>query len=236
MYELIIDTETAPVRSHAKVVPSLMRTYDIGWTVVDHKTGEPVSWGNYVVSEVFEDRRLMQNAYYRDKLAWYEVALRTEAVAAKPMADVWREFAATCKAYDVQNIWAYNCRFDVTALNATVADYSNGFIREFMPDGTRVLDVWEYFGRTFAATRKYVQWCKANGCCTASGNPSTSAETAYRYLSGDAGFTESHTALDDSRIEAYILQRCRRYDGNITNSSKWGNGWRRAAAVAKTIA
>lgn len=236
MYEIVLDTEAAPIRAGAKVVPALMRAYNIGWALIDHKTGNEVAVGNYLVHEAFSNHHLMRNAYYHDKLTWYEVALRTGAVTAAPMADIWREFSAICKAYSVKNVWAYNCKFDVMALKATCKAYSNGFVTEFMPEGVKVLDVWEYFGRTFASTRKYVRWCKENGYRTASGNPSTTAEVAYRYLSGDNGFIESHTALDDSRIEAYILQRCRRYDGNVTNSAKWGNGWRKAAAVAKTIA
>lgn len=235
MHEIVLDTEAAPVRRTSRVDPQLMRVYDIGWTILDGGNGLIVEKENYVVEETFARTSLMRNAYYQDRLTWYEVALRTGAITAKPLIYIWHRFADACKAHGVKNAWAYNCAFDVKALDATIIDYSNGFVNSFIPGGMKVLDVWEYFGRTFAATRKYVQWCELHGFATTSGNPSTTAEAAYRYLTDDPTFVESHTALDDAEREAYILSRCRRYSGNVNNSAKWGNGWRKAASIAKAM-
>lgn len=237
MYEIILDTEATPCRRTNNVDPRCMRVYDIGWVVVDGE-GNPVHKANYVVQEVFSGSGsgLMQNAYYRDKLVWYECALRTGALTSKPLADIWREFAECCKQWRIRHVWAYNVKFDIVALNGTVNHYSNGFVPEFLPSSAIALDLWEYFGRSFAATARYVKWCTAHQMITAKGNPITTAEAAYRYLTNNPEFVESHTALDDAEREAYILRRCRKRCSNVYSSKKWGNGWRKAAAIARHIA
>ena len=51
-------------------------------------------------------------------------------------------------------------------------------------------------------------WCEENNAFTESGHYSTTAEALTRYIRSDASFTEDHTALSDSEIEAEILFTC----------------------------
>lgn len=50
---------------------------------------------------------------------------------------------------------------------------------------------------------------------TDSGNYSTSAETAFKFLTNNAEFVEAHTALNDSEIETTILLFCYETDDDL---------------------
>lgn len=71
-----------------------------------------------------------------------------------------------------------------------------------------LFDVWGLSCRYLLNNDEYRQQCIDNGWITASGKYfSTSAETAFRYLSKNANFIESHTALEDVEIESEILAK-----------------------------
>lgn len=235
MFELVIDTEAAPIVKTSEVDAHLMRTYNIGWCVMDANTGDIVKEHDYIVSDVFSDSSIMRNAYYANKLPFYWEGIRNGTVSTGSLQDVRAIVKNDCKEFGIERMWAYNCKFDYIALNSTIDACSHGYAKMFIPYGVKMLDIWELFGRTFAATKKYVKYCRDNGFVSASGNPKTSAEIAYRYLTQDNEFIEDHTALSDAKIEAYILRRCLVRKPNIKKASKWGNGWRAAAKIARTM-
>ena len=57
----------------------------------------------------------------------------------------------------------------------------------------------------FCKSRNYLRYCAKRHFLTDSGNPKSSAEIVYRYLSSNDDFIEEHTALSDCEIEADIL-------------------------------
>lgn len=95
--------------------------------------------------------------------------------------DLWRVVKDTIKRYNVRKVWAYNCSFDLQALNSTIRHYSNGFTPYFMPYKVKFCDIWDY-ASCITATKDYIKFCGKHGFFTPSGNPKTSAETVYAYL------------------------------------------------------
>lgn len=229
---IVLDTETAPQPNFDyRNMAGTSLVYDCGWIVTD---GEQVFESrSFVVAETWNNDELMNSAYYAAKLPQYHAGLGADWTLA-PFLQIYTQFAADCETYGVRDVWAYNAGFDRDTLNNTIATYSNGFRRYFFPYGVTIKDIWSAAGDTICNTNKYVAWCISNGYYKReTGNPSTTAETVYRYLSGTT-FTEKHTALADCEIEAYILQRVRkRKQKHNTKPNK--SGWRKAAQRAKAM-
>lgn len=234
---IVLDTETCDKvgRKTDQPEPYNSLVYDLGFCVVDGDTREIIEAHSYIIAETLLQSRLMRSAYYADKLpAYYEGARLngTGSWQVVPFLEAWGAVRDACRRYGVRDIWAYNCSFDEAALNSTVRTYSNGFRAFFAPYGVRFRDIWDY-ASSITGTRAYVEWAYNHGRTTASGNPSTSAEAAYAYLTQTPEYIERHTALEDARIEAAILAACKRRKKKTRHSR--GQGWRDAAKIAKTL-
>jgi hypothetical protein len=71
-----------------------------------------------------------------------------------------------------------------------------------------IIDLWDVACTKLINIDKYRRFCLNNEYWTESVQFfKTSAETAFQYLMNQYDFTESHTALDDSEIEAQILAK-----------------------------
>lgn len=230
---LILDTETAPVvkRSENDVRPEDMRVYDLGYIVAD-KTGMIYEEQSIVVTDTFYNDKLMNSAYYAEKLPQYHAGIGS---LWKPMSflSAYKQLKGTIREYGIKDIWAYNVNFDRRSLNATIDDYSNGFQPWFFPYGVNFRDIWDLAGHTICNTQKYVLWCIENGFVSEKGNPQTSAEVVFRYLSDDKEFIEEHTALSDCRIELSIFLRAMARHPKRPKSC--GQGWRPPSKIAKAI-
>lgn len=83
-----------------------------------------------------------------------------------------------------------------------------------------LFDLWGLSCQHILNCNAYKQMCIDYGWQTASGVYfKTSAETAYRFLSGNVDFDESHTAIDDCDIEAELFAEIVRRTKN-----KWSMG------------
>ena len=202
---VVIDTETTPVAKTDDVRADLMRVYDFGY-IIASDNGEILVSRSFVIAETFYNNQLMKSAYYADKLPQYYAGLGTEWQVVS-LAEAKRIFAQDCREYNVRKAWAFNGRFDMVTLDATINDYSNGFVRYFLPYNMKWYDIMAYAKTAICATDKYKNWCKSNGYVTAKGNVRHTAEVVYRYISG-TDFVERHTALADCEIELKILQKC----------------------------
>lgn len=232
-YDIVLDTETAPTVKHNdnNAHPETSLVYDFGWLVRETKTGEIVERHSYIISETFFNSDLMNSAYYANKLPQYHSGMGT-LWQVKSFRDALKAFQACIKTYKVKTVWAFNARFDRDVLNNTVRTYSNGYQRFAIPYKVEVKDIWARCAN-ITGTAKYVKWAYSNGFVSESGNPKTSAEVVYRYLTDSTDFVESHTALADSEIEAFILtaaQKCKK-----RARKGIGNGWRDAASTAKRL-
>lgn len=231
----IIDTETCPmVRTRDNSVnPDNMLVYDIGWVIQDKKGNVQVA-RSYIVADVFYGRSdCMNSAYYANKLPQYHKGAGSAWIVDN-FLNIRKQFLNDCKEYKVQSVWAYNALFDKRALNNTIKVLSNGFSTYFMPYGMKVKDIWRYAMECgLTCSKKYVKWAYDHGYISSKGNPYTTAETVYRYLMGDHGFIESHTALEDAKIEGDILTAILKRKKK--QPSKMGDGWRGASKVAKEM-
>ena len=54
----------------------------------------------------------------------------------------------------------------------------------------------------------YIKFALKNGLESPAGNIQTSAESCYKFLKNQIDFVESHTGLEDVKIEVEILAQC----------------------------
>lgn len=230
MNVMILDTETTSTNPRAGIVPELMRVYDLGWVIADTTNDfTEVERKNYAFMETFADASIMRTAYYKDKLPWYYEGMRQGVMSQLPIKEAWESFNRACKQNDVSQVWAYNCRFDYGALNATINAVSNGWQTAWFGNGVQVLDIMSA-AIDLICNADYVAWARSNNLVTPKGNPRATAETVFNYISGvlhseiEDFYTECHTALDDARIESRILQECFNIDParTIESGRKWG--------------
>lgn len=236
-YYMIIDTETCDryARKTDQPEPWNSLVYDIGFVVADSKTFEVVDKGSYVVAETFNSPRLMNSAYYADKLPAYREGITLDDSGAwqmLPFLDIYRCIKDVIKKHCIKKVWAYNCKFDTAALNSTIRTYSNNFVNYFFPYGVKVCDIWDY-ASCITATKGYLKFVSEYGLFTATGNPRTSAEAVYAYLTNNPGYIERHTACEDALIECAILKAARRK--HTRKRSTVGQGWRDCANLYHSL-
>ena len=229
---VVLGTETAPTVTYNdnRAHPETSLVYDFGYTIFDFSTNETLCERSFVVAETFYNTALMNSAYYADKIPTYQDGIKNKDWTVASFAEIWRTFKADCKQFNVKKAWAFNCQFDEKALNNTLRTYSNGFVNWFMPYKLRLCDIWDY-SSNITSSASYLKFCDANAKFTASGNPSTNAETVFAFLNNQRDYVEKHTALEDSRIEREILIAARKKHKKTRHSR--GQGWRNAAKAYK---
>ncbi len=132
---VILDTETAPTVGHKDNKAETSLVYDFGYTIRDCNGCELVG-RSFIIAETFTNVRMMNSAYYAEKLPQYHAGMGgTDDSEWRVVSfmEAWQTFKADCKLYDVKTAWAYNARFDLTALNNTICTYSNGYVRFSSP-------------------------------------------------------------------------------------------------------
>lgn len=230
---IVIDTEGVDALQHkdGKAHGESALAYDMGWIIADREGNIKVR-RSFINTDVFSQHKLMETAYYADKLLTYYNGYGKEWTPADTLT-IWKQFKQDCKDYNVRDIWAYNVRYDMASLNYTVREMSNGFVAWFSPYKTQYRDIWDYAGSIICATKKYVRWCLENGFVTPTGNPSTNADTVGKYVTHDMTFEEQHTALSDCEIELKILLAAMARHSKARQTK--GQGWRDAAAIKKAM-
>lgn len=233
MFDLVIDTETAPMRK----VPMYMMAanslvYDMGGVVRDTKTGEIVHSFSFIIADTFYNNAMMQSAYYASKLPQYHEGVAKGLWTSVSFKYAYDYIHTIIVNYGIKTVWAYNAQFDITTLDNTINHYSNGWVTKFFPAHIVIKDIWARCSN-ITGTKKYVSYCIDNGYLTDKGNPKTSAEIVYRYLTQNHDFIEAHTALNDAEIEAFILTCAQK---NKKKAQKGiGRGYKRAAEVCKQM-
>lgn len=200
-YFLVLDIETANGLDDALA-------YDIGFAVADRK-GNIYDSYSYMVSEMFVQHfDLMQSAYYAEKLPQYFIDYsQGDRVMANLLA-IRNKIFKVMREYDIHDVWAYNCRFDRNGLNTTIRYLTKSAYRWFFPYDTEFHCIQHCACQTILQQKSYFRFAVENGLMTHNGNLSTSAESAYKYITRNADFAESHTGLEDVQIEAQILAKC----------------------------
>ena len=198
MNVLVIDTETA--NSVEQPLP-----YDVGYAIVNTETGKTLIEKSFVVAEIFFDKELMKGAYYAEKVPQYWDDLKAGTRIMKTICNIRKEIKADMKKYNVTKVGAYNMGFDNRATRNDVRYISGSMIKWFFPFGTEFFCIWNMACTSILNTENYVRFALENGFVSEHDNIQTSAEVAYRYITNETTFTESHTGLEDVKIEIEIM-------------------------------
>jgi DNA polymerase III epsilon subunit-like protein len=210
---MILDTETCDLQGNV---------YDVGYTIAN-KNGDIVIERNYLVSEIFTDADKMIGAFYAKKLfTHYAPMLDVGEIRLNPWIDIVAQMKSDIIEYGVNIMAAYNLGFDRRVMRQTNDLLGDGF--PICPD-LKQLDIWQFACETKLSQKQYATIARQNGWLSPKGNIKTGAEFAYRFVSGEFGFVEDHTALSDARIETKILAECfkqkKKIPYGIVNAAPW---------------
>ena len=210
-YILVLDTETANTLVNDKGGLDMrdVLAYDFGWAVVD-KSGNVYETQSFVNRDIFVyERDMMQSAYYHDKIPRYIEDIKN---GDRKMADLYEIRAAlldTLERWNIDTVAAYNARFDENALKRTQSWVTKSKYRYFLPfGGVEWWDIQKMAHDIVTVMPTYRAFAEANNLFTKTGRIRENAESVYRFISGDHGFEESHTGLEDVLIEAAIMAYC----------------------------
>lgn len=129
------------------------------------------------------------------------------------------KFILDIMQYQIKEIWSYNVQFDRGAMSRLLGGKIN-----IVNNCAGWYDIWTAIISTKLLTKKYIKWCKTNGYLTEKGNPKTSAEVVYKYLTNNLDFEEEHTGLADCEIEYQIYLAAKRTKKKL--DGKTAQPWR----------
>ena len=208
---LVFDGETCNTpKINGKLDTSGGQVYDLGGMVIDENCNNYDQFSLINEDVFFGLKEAMREAYYADKIPQY---MRDIWAHERKCVNTWemkRIFIDAMKRHDVKGVIAHNIWFDIHTLNATMRYQTKSKSRFFLPYGTPIFDTMRMAEKTICKRPEYIEFCKTNGYMTEQliPKPRKSAEILWRYLSGDNNFQESHTGLEDVKIEARIFTEC----------------------------
>ena len=211
-YILVLDTETANTQTtdEGKLDMSSVLPYDIGYCIMDTK-GNVYLERSFVVEDIFcGEWVLTTSAYYAEKIPMY---IRDLAKQNRPLATAFqirKQMFKDIEYFRIKEVCAHNARFDINALNNLVRWTTKSRIRYFFPYSIEVWDSLAMARSVIAKMPTYRKYCEKNNLLTPTGRLSMTAESLYRFVRFDDDFEESHTGLEDVRIEREIILYCYR--------------------------
>lgn len=198
---LVLDTETC--NTIEQPIP-----YDIGWAICD-KYGNILAERSFIVAEVFLDMAdVMESAYYAEKIPSYWDDIRNGSRLIKRMENIRSIMLEDIKTYRIKKVCAYNMGFDKRALNNLIRYVSKSCFRWWFPFGIEYICIWNCACQVLLNRKTYIEFAEKNGLVSNANNIQTSAECAYKYITQNLEFSESHTGLEDVKIEIAILREC----------------------------
>ena len=202
-YFLIVDTETC--NTIEQPLP-----YDIGYCICD-RNGNVYLERSFVVAEIFCDLAdVMQSAYYANKIPTYWEDIKQGKKLLRTYHTIKKTVREDMKKYHIKKVGAYNMAFDKRALNNLSRYVTKSFTRWFFPFGTEYFCIWNMACQVIMARKTYIDFAEKNGLISEKGNIFTNAECCYKFLKNELDFAESHTGLEDVKIETEILAECYR--------------------------
>jgi hypothetical protein len=196
---LIIDVETAGTIERPLI-------YDLGFAIYT-KDKELIEKNSLLISEIFDDSKLMNSAYYSKKVPTYKTELQEGRHELVTFKQALQRMGDLIKKYDVKTLSAYNLAFDLRALENTSKVLLN---RELKFESYQKLCIMGFACQVVFRQKTYQKVATREGWISEKGNLRTTAEVAYRYLTGQYQFMEEHKGLADVEIEAEILKLCQR--------------------------
>ena len=224
---IVLDTETC--NTLEQPLP-----YDIGWVVCDRK-GVIYAEHSFIVAETFLDMQdVMTSAYYANKIPNYWEDVKSGKREILPMWTIRKIMLDEMKQYNISKVGAYNMAFDKRALNTLMRYTSKSWCRWWFPYGTEMFCIWNMACDVLLARPSYIKFALANNLVSEKGNIKSSAETAYQYLTKDTDFVESHTGLEDVKIEVEIMKACYRQHKKMDTTPN-SLCWRKVQTTRKSM-
>ncbi len=185
-----LDTETFGGASKPKGI------YHLGGLIHD-RAGNVLACFNYVIAEHYGEIEL--DSYAKRNMERYtDMVKNGTATMIDTEVHAVEMVSSLCDFFNVRYVMAFNSGFDFgkTACKALL-------------DGREFIDIWLMALQTLVIRKKYVTFCRENGLTSSTKKScSTSAQTVYAYLTGNPGYDEEHTALEDAKIEMEIFVKC----------------------------
>lgn len=219
---LTLDVETA---GNVKTGNNLV--YDLGFAIHDKKANVYYK-RDFIISEIFDDEKLMKSAYYANKIPKYIEMLRNHEAEKVSLKAALNFLKKIVNEYNIDIVAAYNILFDVGAIMNTAKQYLPKVYGNFnYTDPFQFLEcaifkrpinflcIYNYACQVLAVQKSYARtaikyngFLDENDWISKANNVRTNAECMHRYTDGKFDFYEEHTALDDVLIEIQILKHC----------------------------
>ena len=213
----VIDTETTSIDKPF--------CYNIGYVIYDTETAETLCKEDFVAEQIWHNKELFTTAYYADKREGYISRMKGKTCRMEKLGYITQHIYRLFKEFEVCAVFAYNSPFD-----SRVFDFNCEWFKIINPlDNIPVFDIRGYVHQYIAFTPQFQQFCEDNEYFTEKGNYSTTAETIYRFLTGNNDFIEEHTALADSEIELQILLEC------IAKGAEWNKEYKVYSSVPRKV-
>ena len=193
--------------------------YDVGYQLFTLNDGV-LCERSFVNADVFLDKDLMASAYFLDKVPQYWDDIKNGKRILRKWFNIKRQIAEDCALFNVKYVCAHNALFDSRALNTTQRYQTTSKFRYFLPYGIEWLDTLKMSRQILKNNEDYGAFCYENDYLTKNGCRRYTAEIIYRWLSGQHEFEESHTGLEDVKIEREIFEFCISADPKI-NGLLW---------------
>lgn len=193
---VVFDTETTSLEKPF--------CYNIGYAIFNTDTRECLLAKDFIIEQVWHNKPLFESAYYAEKRPIYVNRMKARKVIMNKFGYITQEMIRDFSAFEVAEAYAYNSPFDdkVFAFNCEWFKCNNPF------DNIPIFDIRGYVHKKIAFTQEYKKFAETHNLFTESGNYSTTAEALFKFIDNNTEFTEEHTALADSMIEAKILFDC----------------------------
>ena len=179
--------------------------YDVGYQIFSLSRGV-VCERSYINVDIFSDEKLMESAFFKDKIPQY---IEDYNNGKRKLSELWgikKMIKSDCEAYHVKYACAHNAAFDNRALNTTQRYQTTSKSRYFLPFGIKWLDTLKMARKILKDNDEFGTFCYENDYLTKRGCRRYTAEIIYRWLTADNDFTESHTGLEDVKIERMIFE------------------------------
>jgi hypothetical protein len=208
-YRVVLDTETCPLdKDFEGVDPNNMWVYDVGYAIVD-KRGKVYRERSFINADIFLNEKLLMNSsYYANKIPQYWEDIKSGKRVLTSFYNIRKTLLEDIAEFEVEEIYAYNMRFDYLSLNNTERWLTKSQYRYFLTKDLVICDIMKMARDVIAPMPTYKRFCEEHGYMTKNNRVQLKAETVYKFITKDLDFIESHTGLEDVMIEKEILAYC----------------------------
>lgn len=188
------------------------RHYPYEIAIKFYKNGKLIEEKSFIIADIFDNEYEMQNAWYKNKIPFYnETLLTNENMTKKSAREILQNLNELISKYKMKNIYAYNAIFDRKAINnlyelPSNSDIPNLFKRLYVVDIWKIAtDIITLFDDLYD---DFMLFCYRHRLYTTKQKSiSTSAETIAKYVYQNPYFVEEHTGIADTVCEFDILTK-----------------------------